>query len=114
MLRTFARFLGIWLLAAALVVAVIDGAKSLAASEVVVTDMASALAMVEQVLPGPEAPTNAPTGAPTAAPAEEQGLGLVEIFRMAPAAPLLALAGVLLLIVGRRRRRHPLGREFMA
>ena len=110
MLRTFARFLGIWLLAAALVVAVIDGAKSLAASEVVVTDMASALAMLEQVLPGPEAPTDAPT----AAPAEEQGLGLVEIFRMAPAAPLLALAGVLLLIVGRRRRRHPLGREFMA
>jgi len=110
MLHTLARFLGIWLLAAALVVAVIDGAKSLAASEVVVTDMAGAMAMVEKVLPGPEAPLEVVT----AAPAEDQGLGPAKIFRMAPAAPLLALAGVLLLIIGRRRRRHPLGREFMA
>jgi hypothetical protein len=109
MLRTLARFLGIWLLAAALVVAVIDGAKSLAASEVVVTDMAGALAMVDQVLPGPQAATDTPP-----APAEEQGFGILAFLLVAPAAPLLALAGVLLLIVGRRRPRHPLGREFMA
>ena len=86
MLRTLARFLGIWLLAAALVVAVIDGAKSLAASEVVVTDMAGAIAMAERVLPG-----DAAMQAPPAAPADGQGLGPADIFRVAPAAPLLAL-----------------------
>ncbi len=110
MLRTLARFLGIWLLAAGLVVAVIDGAKSLAASEVVVTDMAGALAMTKEALPGPDAPS----AAPTAPPAEEQAFGPAALFMVAPAAPLLALVGVFLLIVGRRRRRHPLGREYMA
>jgi hypothetical protein len=77
----------------------------------VVTDMAGAMAMVEKVLPGPEATPEVATVAPAE---EDQGFGLAKILRIAPAAPLLALAGVFLLIVGRRRHRHPLGREFMA
>ena len=114
MLRVASRFLGIWFLAAALAVAVIDGAKSLAASEVVVTDLGGAIRMVDQALWKPGSPEQAAQPVPDNASGGDGALGPAEIALRAPAAPLLALGGVLFLIFGRRQRRHALGREHLA
>ena len=46
MLRFLSRFLGFWLVAAAVVMGVVDGAKSIAASAVVTTSLAEVWALV--------------------------------------------------------------------
>jgi hypothetical protein len=93
MLRFALRFLGVWLFAAALVMAVVDGAKSIAASAVVTTPVADVLAALAARQPA------------AAASALPWPLDLaVAWFLAAPAAAILAFLGVGLLVVGRRRR----------
>jgi hypothetical protein len=96
MVRFALRFLGIWLFAAAIVMAVVDGAKSLAASSVVTTPVGEAWA----ALAGGEAVD------PTAYPWPlDRAVGW---FLAAPALAVLAFVGIGLLILGRRKRsvRH--------
>jgi hypothetical protein len=101
MLRFLSRFLGVWLLAAALVLAEVDGAKSIAASLVVVTPLSETLAMVAE----------RDAGAPAAAPQAPWPLDAALIWLLAaPTAMVLLVLGVFFLAVGRRRPR--LGGEF--
>ena len=107
MLRFLARFLGFWLVAAALVTAVVDGAKSIAASALVTTPLSEAWAMLLAMAGGGEAP-----GEPAAAAAN----GPLEIalawLLAAPTVLLLAAPGVALLVIGAKRKRFSIGREF--
>jgi hypothetical protein len=104
MLRLFLRFVGFWLVAAALVAAVVDGARSIAASAFVVTPLAEtwvALAGAGATAPDPTLaswPLN----------------HLLAWLLAAPTFAALLIPGVLFLVAGAKRRRHPLGREFAA
>lgn len=98
MLRFLSRFIGTWLVAAALVAAVVDGAKSIAASAVVITPLSQTLAMI----------SSQGTAGEPAAPA----LGFVWSWLLgAPTAALLAALGFLFLAAGRKRRGPLLGPE---
>jgi hypothetical protein len=100
MLRFALRFLGVWLVAAALVMAVVDGAKSIAASAVVTTPVAEVVAaLAARQTPAADAASALPWPLDLA----------VAWFLAAPAAAILAFLGVGLLIVGRLRRpaAHP-------
>jgi hypothetical protein len=102
MLRFLSRFLGVWLVAGALVFAVVDGAKSIAASLVVVTPLSETLAMLaERDAAMPAAPVQAPWPLDAA----------LAWLLAAPTAVALLVLGVFFLAVGRRRRPR-LGREF--
>jgi hypothetical protein len=95
MLRFALRFLGVWVFAAALVMAVVDGAKSIAASAVVTTPVADVLAaLAARQPPAAEAASALPW------PLDQA----IAWFLAAPAAAILAFLGVGLLVVGRRRR----------
>jgi hypothetical protein len=107
MLRFLSRMIGFWLIAGALVAAVVDGAKSLAASALVTTPLfetwAAAAALLE--IEG---------GVPQLADAPwPMDLVLTAIFSL-PTAIFLAGLGFLFLLAGRKRRRNALGREFPA
>jgi hypothetical protein len=104
MLRFICRFLGVWLLAAGLVTSVIDGAKTLAASELVTTPVAESWALLAGEAAGAE--PREPLAAPW--PFDIAAAWLLA----APTALVLFAAAVVLLIVGRRRRPHRLTREF--
>ncbi len=107
-LRFIARFTAYWLIAAALVAAVVDGAKSIAASALVLTPLAETWAMLSALgNAGAPAPT---AGQPVPAPLG----GAAELVLSAPTAAVLGILGFLLLAAGRRRRRPALGREFAA
>lgn len=106
MLRFIARFVGFWLVAAALVAAIVDGAKSIAASTVVLTPLAETWAAIA-ALGGWEAtpeelPANAPWPLDVALP----------WLLAAPTVGILAALGVFFMFAGAKRRRHTLGREF--
>ena len=111
MLRFIARFAGYWLIAAALVAAVVDGAKSIAASALVLTPLAETWATLSaNGEGGGEAVVPPSAGAPGAEPLD----AVVQWLLAAPTAAVLGIIGFLLLAAGRRRRRPALGREFAA
>jgi MYXO-CTERM domain-containing protein len=99
MLRFFSRFLGVWTVAGALVVAIIDGSRSIAASALTYTRAADTWSL----LGGTRS-----DGAGTLAALEPALAWLMD----APTAAILAVLGFLLLAAGRRRRRGLPGREF--
>ena len=107
MLRFLARFLGFWLVAAALVTAVVDGAKSIAASALVATPVAETWATIVAMAGSGDA---AAPGAPAAAGGPFD-VALAWLFA-APTLVVLAVPGVALLIIGAKRRRYSIGREF--
>ena len=103
-MRLIARFLGFWLVAAALVAAVVDGAKSIAASAFVTTPLAETWSVLA---------TPSGTDAASAAAALPWPLNILFGWLLAaPTIAVLLVPGVLLLIAGAKRKRHPLGREF--
>jgi hypothetical protein len=105
MFRLLARFAGFWLVAAALVAAVVDGAKSIASSAFVATPFAETWATLF-TSPGEGAPTTVEAPWP---------LELIFAWLLAaPTVAVLLVPGILFLIAGAKRRRHPLGREFAA
>jgi hypothetical protein len=104
-LRFICRFLGVWLLAAALVFAVIDGAKTIAAAELVTTPVMESWAMVAGA-GAEEAGGRQPIAAPW--PLDIAAAWLL----VAPTSAALLVIAVILLIVGRRRRPQRLTREF--
>lgn len=106
MLRFISRFLGFWLLAAALVAAVVDGAKSIAASMLVTTPLAETSATLSALLGG-SAETDAAWSAPW--PFDVAVAWLMA----APTALVVGAVGVFFLIVGAKRRRKFLGREYV-
>jgi hypothetical protein len=106
MFRFLARFLGFWLVAAALVAAVVDGAKSIAASAFVTTPLAEAWAAVARL-------TAEGGDAPAAPPAWPLDVALAWL-GAAPTFAALAAIGVVLLVLGSRRRRPYLDRKYAA
>jgi len=110
MLRLLARFLGFWLVAAALVVAVVDGAKSLAASALVLTPFAETWQTVAGFGGGVPAETVVLPGAGAPWPLDH----LLALLFGVPTLAVLAVPGALLLVLGAKRRRAFLSREFAA
>ena len=111
MLRFLSRLAGYWLLAAALVAAVVDGAKSIAASALVLTPIGETWSMVAARLASGEEPAQPDAAAaPLAWPLDVLSAWLVSV----PTAALLAVLGFVFLAVGRKRRRLFLGREYAA
>ena len=108
MLRFLARFLGFWLVAAALVTAVVDGAKSIAASALVATPLAESWATIVAMAGSGD---DAAAASATAATSGPLAIALAWLFA-APTLLVLAVPGVALLIIGARRRRYSIGREF--
>ena len=106
MLRFLARFVGVWLLAGALVAGVVDGAKSIAASTVALTSVGESWAGLARLLDGTEAPPEGPATWPFDA--------IAAWLLSAPTFAVLAVAGAALLAAGRRRRSTYLGREYAA
>ena len=106
MLRFLSRFLGFWLVAAALVAAIVDGAKSIAASAFVTTSLGEVWATIAAALRDGSTPVEP-------APAAEPLDAALALLLAAPAVAVLLVAGILFLLAGsRRRRRHP-GREYV-
>jgi len=107
MLRFIARFIGFWLIAGGLVAAVVDGAKSIAASSLVLTPVAETYATLA-AFGQPEGAEIAPLTLP---PPFDVPL---DYLMQAPTAVVLAVLGALFLVLGVRRRRPFLSREFAA
>src|SRR3712207_1775174 len=105
MLRFLARFTGIWLIAAALVAGVVDGAKSIAASALVLTSLGESWAGLASLGRG-----DAETGDPVSAPWPLDAI--LTWLLSAPAVAVFAAVGVFLLAAGRRRRTAYLGRGY--
>ena len=107
MLRFASRFLGFWLVAAALVAAVVDGAKSIGASSFVTTSVGETWAAIAAF--GATEPTTPP---PLSAP------GLLDMplqwLLSAPTVAVLGIVGAVFLILGAKRRPPALSREFAA
>ena len=104
MLRFLSRFLGFWLIAAAVVMGVVDGAKSIAASAVVTTSLAEVWAVVGE-LGGNEAPVLSAPG-PLDVP--------LQWILASPAVAVLAAAGAAFMLIGAKPRSPSLSREFAA
>jgi hypothetical protein len=106
MLRFASRFLGFWLVAAALVAGVVDGAKTIAASSLILTSVAETWGLIQAAAGGP------PTMEPIAA---RWPLDLVlEFLLAAPTVVVLGALGAFFLIIGAKRRPPALSREFAA
>jgi len=106
MLRFFARFLGFWIFAAAIVAAIVDGAKSIAASAIVVTPLSETWAAI--AASGGSQP-------PAEAPQIPWPLDVALAWLLAaPTVGVLALVGVLLMILGAKRGRGSAHREYAA
>ena len=107
MLRFASRFVGFWLLAAAVVAGVVDGAKSIAASALVTTSIGEAWAMIAGL-----------GGGDPAAPPALVAPGILNLplqwLLAAPAVAVLGILGALFLILGAKRRPPSLSREFAA
>jgi len=108
MLRFIARFFGFWLVAAALVAAIVDGAKSIAASALVTTPLFETWTTIAALMGAQDAAEATPPNAPW-----PLDLALAWLLA-APSVVVLAVIGVALLVVGAKRRRPSLGREFAA
>jgi hypothetical protein len=107
MLRFISRFVGYWLLAAALVAAVVDGAKSIAASAVVTTPLGQTWTAIEALLTRGDA-TEAASNSTAPWPLDVALAWLLA----APTAGVAAALGLVLLVAGRKRRAASFGREF--
>ena len=107
MLRFLSRFLGYWLLAAALVAAVVDGAKSIAASAMVTTSVAETWATLQALVASGEA-VEAASSSTAPWPLDFIANWLLT----APTAVIAATLGLVLLVLGRKRRAASFGREF--
>ena len=106
MLRLLARSLGFWLVAAAVVAAVVDGAKTIAASSLVITPLAETVALVAAGVRA-EAPV-VPEDWPWL-------LSLpLQFLLAAPTVFVLAVPGIVFLVLGAKRRPPSLSREFAA
>ena len=105
MRRLFFRVVGVWLIAGALIAAVIDGAKSIAASDLVLTPLADTLVL----LSGTEGPYGVE-------PQSLEGYWPLDValawILAAPSSAVLAAIGVLCMLAGARPRPHRLSREF--
>ncbi|HEX2255617.1 MAG TPA: hypothetical protein VHG92_02755 [Afifellaceae bacterium] len=106
MIRFLFRFAGFWLFAAALVTAVIDGAKSVAASEPTLTPLSAAWS---QLAPAGLAETQRVVE--TEFDAAWLWALLAQWVLSAPVWLVLGLLGLLLMLLGRRRNRSSLGEE---
>jgi hypothetical protein len=106
MLRFASRFLGFWLVAAAVVAAVVDGAKSIAASALVTTSVGEAWTVIASVAAGD-------SGAVPLSPPWPLDLPLQWLLA-APAVVVLGALGAAFLILGAKRRPPSLSREFAA
>jgi hypothetical protein len=106
MLRFASRFLGFWLIAAALVAGVVDGAKTIAASTLVLTPVSDTWALI----------ATAAGGAPTVEQISARWpLDVVLPFLFtAPTVVVLGALGAVFLILGAKRRPPSLSREFAA
>src|SRR5882672_8070276 len=104
MLRFASRFLGFWLVAAAVVAGVVDGAKSIAASHLVTTSVGQTWALITGLGGGEPAMPNVPW------PLDMPLAWLLA----APVVAVLAIVGAALLILGAKRRPPSLSREFAA
>jgi hypothetical protein len=107
MLRFASRFLGFWLVAAALVAAVVDGAKSIGASRLVTTSVGETWMMIAAFGEG-EPATAQPLTAPWLLDVP------LQLLLAAPAVVVLGIIGVAFLILGAKRRAPSLSREFAA
>jgi hypothetical protein len=107
MLRFASRFLGFWLVAAAVVAGVVDGAKSIAASSLVMTSVGETWATLAALGAG-EPTSAAPLTAPWPLDVALQWL------LAAPAVAILGVVGAAFLILGAKRRPPSLSREFAA
>ena len=106
MLRFASRFLGFWLVAAALIAGVVDGAKTIAASSLVLTSVADTWGLIAAAAGNPS--TIEPISA-------RWPLDLVVQFLLAaPTVVLLGALGAVFLILGAKRRPPSLSREFAA
>jgi hypothetical protein len=105
MLRLVSRLFGYWLVAAALVLAVVDGAKSIAASAFIATPLSQSWATVTALGAAGAEPLPLPTGP------WPLDVFFTWLFAAPTAAVVLAL-GMLFLAAGQKRRRPVLGREF--
>jgi hypothetical protein len=103
MLRFLSRLVGYWLVAGALVAAVVDGAKSIAASALVTTPLSESWATLAPLLSiEPTAPTPPPWPLDVA----------LAWLLAAPTAAVLIALGILFLIAGRKRRPAPFAGEY--
>jgi hypothetical protein len=102
MLRFLSRFVGYWMMAGGLVAAVVDGARSITASMILMTPLRETLEMIAaaggDVFAAPEAPW----------PLDKA----IAWVLTAPTAAVLAALGFLFLAAGRKRRRPLFGSEF--
>ncbi len=112
MLRFASRFLGFWLVAAALVAGVVDGAKSIGASHLVVTSVGEAWTALAAFGGSEHAAATAEAAAPLTAP---WPLDMpLQWLLAAPMVAVLGILGAVLLILGAKRRPPSLSREFAA
>ena len=106
MLRFLARSLGFWLVAAAVVAGVVDGAKTIAASSLVITSVSETLALI------------AAAGKAEASSIPENWPWLfslpLQFLLAAPTVFVLGAPGIALLVLGAKRRPPSLSREFAA
>ena len=107
MVRLLSRVLGVWLLAAALIIAVVDGAKSIAASSFILTPLAETWGTVA----GWAGVRSA--GADAAAQPWPLDVALAWLWA-APTVAVLAALSFVFLAAGRRRRERTYGRPFAA
>ena len=108
MLRFVIRFLGFWLFAGAIILAVLDGARSVAASRVVVTSLSETWASL-----APESLTNVEaTLERTAVPSVNDFIAAWLLG--APAWAVVGAVALILVAIGRRRRVPPYHYEFTA
>ena len=99
MIRFLFRFIGLWLLAGAFAALVIDGTRSVAASQLVISPVRDAWALLN---PAGLAAAQKQFGA---APWDQA----FALFLGAPLWILLAVIGLMFLVLGRRRRGVTIG-----
>ncbi len=98
MLRFLSRFVGLWLLAGALVAFVVDGAKTIAAGEIVMTPLGEMWSSVS------------PESLIAAEAAVVDGIGpflweqIIQRVLNAPGFAVFGILGALLMLAGRRKR----------
>lgn len=99
MIRFLFRFCGLWLLAGAFVALVIDGTRSVSVSRLVFSPVRDIWTLVN------------PAGldAFQKRAAEAAWEALADLLLSMPFFALLALAGLLFLLIGRRRRQNSIG-----
>jgi hypothetical protein len=99
MIRFLLRFIGLWMLAGAFVVLVIDGTRSVSASRLIFAPVRDAWTLVDP--------------ASLDAVAKQFASGTMEpLFKLLLAMPfsaLFALAGLFFLLIGRRKRENRIG-----